>query len=364
MTGDDPAAQAPEWSDVTSAGDGRRLLSYREANASPCLSCISSPCCTHLMLLKFQLEDLGDVDYLVYLSGFEGILLGVDPGGMARVYLSQPCSHLDVPTGLCDVHGTPAQPNICVSYNAHSCQYRLGMTVDLNPRQPLMDQRRVRWYAQHVAFDEERKVAALPPWDEVLAAFSEMTLMRWEAPVPGPDPALVEWREVLLSPKPEQGSGPGYEEHVFGDPEISKPCLGCSAWCCKTLVFSRDLPENAHEFDFFRYCLGFPSVEVGVSEDGWAVVVHTSCRHLIADSCSLYGSEDRPLRCGYYDELKCVYRSHFGQPRPDDFVRVTRDEFPVLEASVVFDDEGRVRRVPTVDLLRARIESAIRAGAI
>jgi hypothetical protein len=342
------------------------ILSYREAIQSPCLSCKSSPCCTHLMLLKFQLEDLGDVDYLVYLAGFEGMLLGVDPSGLARVYLCQACAHLDQESGLCNVHATPAQPNICVHYNAHSCQYRHGMTVDLNPRQPLMDARRTRWYVEHIGFDDDRKVARLPDWEEVISAFSRLPLERDTAPVPTEDAARGEWKRIALTAKPDAQRivAEEYQDHVFGDPEVADPCSSCEAWCCKVLIFSRDTPENAQEFDFFRYCIGFPSVEVGVSDDGWAVIVRTTCRHLQDDSCSLYGKQERPLRCGYYDALKCVYRRHFGQPAPDDLVRVTRQDFPVLEASVIFDDSGQVRRVPTVELLRARIGGALRAGAI
>jgi hypothetical protein len=44
-------------------------------------------------------------------------------------------------------------------------------------------------------------------------------------------------------------------------------------------------------------------------------------------------------------------------------VRVNRDHFGVLAASVVFDEQGRVRRLPTPELLRRRIEMAMRARA-
>jgi hypothetical protein len=344
-----------------SSGPPADRLSYREAAQSPCLSCTASPCCTHLLLRKFQLEDLGDVDYVLYLSNFEGILIGIDEAGVARAYLSQPCGHLDVPSGLCKVHGTQAQPSICVHYNAHSCQYRHGMTVDLNRRQPLMGVDRTRWYVEHVIFDDERKIVEFPDWAELLDAFESMPLERRQAPWPEPDPVQAEWRSIVLTSKAADST---YEDHVFHDPEVSSPCQGCEAWCCHTLVFGRELPENANQFDFFRYSLGFPSVELSISEESWAIVVRTTCRHLTENRCSAYGSEERPLRCGYYDAFKCVYKDHFGSPRPEDLVRVTRDEFPVLTASVIFDDQGRVRRVPTVELLRARIESAMRAGAI
>ena len=336
-------------------------LSFREAMQSPCLSCQTSPCCTHVLLRKFELEDLGDVDYLVYLANFEGILLGVDEEGVARVYLYQPCSHLDVPTGLCQVHGTPEQPSICVHYNAHACQYRHGMTADLNPHQPLMDASRTRWYAEHVRFDDERKIVERPVWGELLEAFATMPLERRAAPPPGPDRVLEEWRQVSLTAKDSNGA---YRDRSWGDTDVSDPCTGCEAWCCKTLVFGRDIPENANQFDFFRYLVGFPGVEIGVSEQSWAIVVKTTCRHLVANRCSIYGHEDRPLRCGYYDELKCVYREQFGAPRPADLVRVNRQTFAILAESVVFDEKGRVRRLPATDKLRFHMEEAMRAGRV
>ncbi len=336
-------------------------LSYREAVQAPCMTCSTSPCCTHLLLRRFQVEDIGDVDYLLYLSNFDGILIAIDQAGLARVYLYQPCGHLDVASGLCRVHGTPAQPSVCVHYNAHACQYRYGMTVDLNPRQPLMDHRRVRWYIEHVVFDDERKVAERPDWAEVMEAFASMPLERHMAPDTGADPVTEEWRAIALGVKPDPDDD--FRALSFADPEVRDPCQGCGAWCCHTLVFGRELPENANQFDFFRYCLGFPSVELGVSEDSWVVVVHTSCRHLDGNRCSVYGSDERPLRCGYYDALKCVYRDRFGSPRPEEMVRVSREHFSVLATSVVFDEQGRVRRLPTPELLRRRIEMAMRARA-
>jgi hypothetical protein len=358
-----PDPTAPEDIEVPVALSPRPeiRLSYQEARQAPCMSCPTSPCCTHLLLRRFALEDIGDVDYLLYLSNFEGILPSIDEAGKVRVYLYQPCGHLDVPSGLCRVHGTPDQPSVCVHYNAHACQYRYGMTVDLNPRQPLMDRSRVRWYIEHVTFDDERKVAERPDWSDVLEAFSSMPLERQPSPDPGPDPVDEEWRAIVLGTKPS--SDTGYRDLSFADPEVRDPCVGCGAWCCHTLIFGHDLPENTNQFDFFRYCLGFPSVELGISEESWAVVVRTTCRHLQGNRCSVYGTDERPLRCGYYDALKCVYRTNFGSPRPDGLIRVNREHFPVLAASVVFDEQGQVRRVPSNELLRHRIELTMRARA-
>jgi len=191
-----------------------------------------------------------------------------------------------------------------------------------------------------------------------------MTLHRPPSPPPLADPVTDQWRTIALTSKEQKDSSVDYEPHRFSEPLIHDPCQGCEAWCCQTLIFGRDLPEDASQLDFFRYCIGFPGVELGVTEDSWAVVVHTTCRHLENGRCSVYGSDERPLRCSYYDPLKCSYRDHFGNPVPKDLVRVNRDQFPVLLHSVVFDGGGRVRRLPATDLLRHRLAEAVRAGAI
>jgi hypothetical protein len=311
------------------------------------------------MLRRVELNTLLDVDYAVYLLNFEGIIMGLGDDGTVRVYLHQPCGYLDVPSGLCTVHGTPTQPSICVHYNAHSCQYRHAMTMDTHPDQPLMDRRRMAWYVEQLSFDDDRKVTALPDWSDVIDAFRTMPLERHSAPAPGPDPVTEEWRAIVLS-----SNGAGHQKpalHHFSDTAVLEPCRGCEAWCCKTLVFSRELPENANQLDYFRYCVGFPGVELGIAEDGWAVLVRTTCRHLDGNRCAVYGTEDRPLKCSYYDALKCTYRVHFGTPRPEELVRVTRDQFSALADTVVFDDMGQIVALPPVDVLRDRIESEERA---
>jgi hypothetical protein len=312
------------------------------------------------MLRKLELKNLMDVDYVVYLLNFDGIIMGLGADGSVRVYFHQSCAYLDVPSGLCTVHGTPTQPSICVHYNAHSCQYRHAMTVDTHPDQPLMDRRRMEWYVEQLTFDDSRKLTGRPEWADVIDAFRGLPLERHPAPPPPPDPVTEEWRSIVLS---SNGSGgPRQSAHRFIEPAVSEPCQGCQAWCCKTLVFSRELPENASQVDYFRYCVGFPGVELGIAEDGWAVIVRTTCRHLDGNRCSVYGTEQRPLKCGYYDALKCTYRVHFGTPRPEELVRISRDQFPILADTLVFDESGQIVAIPPVDALRDRLESEERAG--
>lgn len=360
----DPEADAAPVALLRSRPDGGshngkaepRNLSFREARDAPCLSCQSSPCCTHLLLADFKLEHLLDVDYAQYLLNFEGIYLGLGQDMKVDVYLYQACGFLG-DNGLCGVHSTPAQPAVCISYKSQSCGYRRRMTVDVDPVRPLLDRRRLDWVAERMVFDDERRLLSGPEWDEIIEAFGYMPLQRSQAPVPGPDPVREEWRAITLGQKP----APGSEAHRYGDAQVSHPCDGCGAWCCSTLVFNRGVPVNASQLDFLRYCLGFPSVEVGVSEDGWAVIVHTTCRNLDQGRCSVYGSDERPLRCGYYDALACDYRTHFGTPEPADIVRVGLDQFQDVAESIVFDENGMIRAIPPMDVLRGRLGGLLRA---
>lgn len=335
-------------------------LSYRQARESPCLTCSSSPCCTYLVLRKLTIGSVVDLDYAFYLMNFEGIMLGFAPNGGVRVYFHQPCGFLDVPTGLCTVHKTPAQPSICSHYDAHLCKYRSIMTVEVHPRETMVDRRRLRWFADHVTFDDERRVVDMPEWGPMLDAFAGMPLERRPAPPPPPDPVAEEWRAIVLSP-----TRPARPERLVGydDPAVLDPCRGCQAWCCTTLVFGREVPETTSHLDFFRYSLGFPGVQLGVAEDGWALIVRTTCRHFDGGRCSVYGTDERPLRCASYDEHSCTYRVHFGTPQPEELVLIGLDQFPVLARSMVFDDQGNVRGVPSTEDLRLRVEEAERAAS-
>ncbi|HMC39063.1 MAG TPA: hypothetical protein VKI19_05325 [Acidimicrobiales bacterium] len=355
---------------VTISGNGNRAasperahLSFREALQPPCLDCQSSPCCTHLLLSDFPVQALMDVDYALFLLNFEGIVLGLRQDWKMDVYLNQPCGYLDVPSGLCTVHSTPVQPAVCVHYNGHTCGYRYRMEVEqhgVDTIRPLVDHDRMSWLADRLEFDEERRIVARPEWDEVVAGFDTIRMDRRAIGQPPADPVYEEWRSIALTQKP-----PAEARRMVhhDDPSVSSPCDGCGAWCCDVLVFNRGLPGDASQLEFLRYCLGFPAVEIGIAEDGWAVIVHTRCRHLEGGRCSVYGTDARPLRCNYYDALSCGYRGHFGVPQPADIVRVKRDHFAAVTSALVFDDLGRIVAVPPLDLMRRQVEDSMRAEA-
>jgi hypothetical protein len=300
-----------------------------------------------------EFNTIMDVDHATYLLNFEGIVLQMGlSGAKAKVLFHQPCTYLDGPSGLCTVHGTSTQPSICAHYNPYKCGYRHRLTVEVDPEVPLVDRRRMAWFCDQLAFDDDRRVVGMPRWEDVLEAFGSMPLER--SPAPPPRPRSEEWQAVKLAP----ANGPRRSD----DPVVAKPCLHCGAWCCRTLVFSRPRPRNASELDEFRFCSGFPGVEIGYADDGWALIVRTVCRHLEDNRCSVFGTSDRPLRCGYYDEMQCDYRPRFGNPAPEDMVLLDREGFGVLMDVVVFDELGKILAVPPAKILRKMVEDARPTG--
>jgi hypothetical protein len=340
----------------------RPPLSFGEAMQSPCLSCSASPCCTYLLLCAINLKTFMDVDRAIYLANFDGIVIALGTSARTlQVYLHQPCRYLDVPNGLCTVHSTPLQPSVCVHYSSHWCAYKKVFGPELDPANPVMDAQMMAWFAQHIVFDDDRDVVSVPRHEDVLAAFRNMPIERKPLAVAEPDPVVEQWRSIVLS---DRGSvATQVRPHHFVDPEVSSPCEGCQAWCCKYLMFERDIPSNYEELDFLRFSLGFPNVELAITDTKWSLLVRTTCRHLDGNRCSVYGTNQRPLKCSYYSALGCAYRTELGVPRPDGLLRVRREHFEAIAETVAFDDLGRVVAIPSLDLLRTRIEGAEQARA-
>jgi hypothetical protein len=306
-------------------------LTYQQALASPCLSCPTSPCCNLLKLDTIDFGTYADVDYAVYLLNFDGILLQMDISGRrAHVYLEQSCRFFDRSNGFCGVHRTPEQPAICIHYNEYKCSYRDHMMLDLDQDVPLVDRNRMGWYVAAVQYDDSGVICRLPGGEEMLRAFASIPLDR------------------------ERVEPPAQPERLVA--RLHDSCEGCPAYCCKTLVFDRGVPSDASKVDEFKYCLGFPSVELGVMDDGWALLVRTTCRHLELDRCSVFGTGQRPSRCSQIEAQGCQYRMNLGTPGPEGFLRVSREQFSLLAGSIIFDELGDVVAVPPVELLRQMFE--------
>lgn len=331
------------------------LLTFAEARESPCMSCPSSPCCTHLNLESIPLDTVSEVDRALYLLNFEGIYMSLFPDlATARVFLHQPCRHLD-PSGLCSVYRTEDQPALCAAYKAHECGYRRTILTTDSEESPLVDHARMLWLAEHMTFDEDRRVSSKPKFDDVIAAFRERPFERVGAAVPGPDPVREDWRQIVLGRKVHRP-----EPHLWSEPLVRDPCRNCAAWCCQTLIFERMRPVDSESLDQLFFSLGFPSVELKISDERWSIVVHTTCRHLEGGRCGLYGRPERPIACREYDEMACGYRKDFGDPQPGSILRVGLGQFRTVAESLVFDEFGRIVEIPPLAVLRQRLIEAER----
>jgi hypothetical protein len=333
-------------------------LSLREAQESPCMTCASSPCCTHVPLHTFQVRTFRDLDHAIYLLNFERIVLGLAPNGDWSVYYKHPCRFLDrtdASNALCTIHGSDMQPRICVNYSPYTCWYRQALTPGVSAGFLTIDRRRLELILEQVRFDDARNVVETPDWPALMELCASIPLspepLEPSADGPGPDPVFEQWLEDAaagLVPPPRRRRG--YADFL-------DPCTGCGAWCCKTLVFPFRRPAARRNLDYLQFMLGFPGIEVGVSDGDWTIAVRTRCRHLTADNrCGVYGQPERPSLCRYFDATGCSYVSQFGAPRPPGFLRIRLEQFFWLVEAIGFDGDGAIVELPPTEQLREVVE--------
>lgn len=338
-------------------------LSYREAIDNPCASCTTSPCCRYLPLATFPVATLADVDYAAYLLNFDNIELGIAADGTWSAYYRQACRFLDADGGGCTLHGTPEKPHICQQYNPYSCWYRPALAGPGHEDYLRVDRARLERLVELVEFDEGRRIAEAPSWPVLQELFADLPVadVTDTAPAAAPDAAFDEWQLIALGTKPPVG-----RTWSAADPELTRgdPCTGCSAHCCTTLMFAIGAPTTASNLDYLRFALGFPGTEIVVGADSWSLAVNTSCRHLDGDRCGVFGQPERPIRCQYLDAWSCSYKAVFGSPRPEHAVRVRLEELPAMTSAFAFDELGVAAEIPSMEAVRAAVESAWTATAL
>jgi hypothetical protein len=329
--------------------------SYRDALESPCLTCQTTPCCTHLPLNTFQVTNLVELDHAIYLLNFDRIELGISASGEWSSYYSYPCRFLDRETHLCTLHNTSEQPRICQHYNPYNCWYKRTFSVAQNQDFIRIDYDRMQFLLPHIELNEERQIVSVPAWEPLQALMAEYEDKKSKFQEPDlKDEVFEEWEQLVLYP--ETYKNEEIQPQVYSP--LKDPCTGCGAYCCKTLVFPQNQPKHVSNLDYYRFCLGFPGVELGISDGGWSIIIRTRCRHLDEQNrCSLFGKPERPLLCKYYDAWKCDYKPQFGKPRPANFLRVRLEQFLWLSETIPLSEDGAVVSVPATDSIRVYIEN-------
>lgn len=329
-------------------------LTHTEALESPCTTCSTAPCCTHLPLHTFKITNMIELDHALYLLNFDRIELGLSAGGEWSVYYTYPCRFLDRKNFGCTVHNRPEQPQICVHYNPYNCWYKRVFTQSVTEDFIRIDRQRMELVLKHIVFDEARNIVEVPSWEFLLEEIPKLPAQPTPpaGEPPTTDPVLDTWQEVVLNPNGNQPDSP----KTYGYNDLHDSCNGCQAYCCHTLVFPQSLPGDRTNLDYLQFCLGFPGVELGIGDDTWSLVIKTTCRHLKDNQCSIFGQPERPLICKYYDGAKCTYKINFGLPQPIGFLRVKLEHFTWLTECFQFDQHGAIVQFPSTDLIRGYIE--------
>jgi len=335
-----------------------RPQNWNEAKHSPCATCQTAPCCTYLPLHAFRVDTMFELDHAGYLLNFDRIELGLTANGDWGVYYRYPCRHLDRDNFLCHLHGSIRQPHICRNYNPYSCWYRKVLRAPTSEAYLRLDRPRIKFIIANCVFDDDRNIVDVPSWDAMKTAFVEIPCEQQHIDEENSDNDAVfdGWLREVTNDVPTK---PSRILRKFD--ELQSPCDECNAYCCRTLVFPHGTPTSASNLDYLRFCLGFPGIELAISDIEWSLVVKTRCRHLDGNRCTLYQQPERPLICRYYDEINCSYKWQFGETRPDGFLRIRYEQFDSVLDSIGFDDNGFIVDMPRTDRLRSTVERSIRA---
>lgn len=304
-------------------GKGGRL-DVKEACESPCRVC-GSFCCKMLHLTDFTLESLLDLDKIGYYLNFEHIEVILSQEGKCTVYYVRPCRFLNEADDTCVIHNDAEQPSICVHYSPYRCFYR-GVEEDqkrIVNGNIWLNQARLKKLKELSLFGEDRRITKLPAYGDLCRVLDGIPY------------ALEEERNV----------GPGREVQP-----MAYPCSHCSGWCCQTLVFPQQKPQNYGELDYRKYVLGFPGVEYWMTEDSWFLAVHTRCLHLEdGNRCSVYGTVDRPLFCRYFDPCKCQVKRLMNS---SDRLSIIYEDYSKLCNYIRFDRSDCITAMPSLRKLK------------
>ncbi len=214
----------------------------------------------------------------------------------------------------------------------------------------------------YIVFDEFRNIVEVPDWATMVAAIANLPAAHCPlaSEPPADNLATEAWKNTVLG----LDGGQDGKEEMYNYDDLRNLCNYCEAFCCKTLVFPADIPGSIANLDYFKFCLGFPGIELGIANGAWSLVVKTTCRYLKDERCSIYDNPERPLLCQNYDPWRCNYRINFGEPRPPGFLRVNLEQFDLLAECFQFDRNGTILNMISIEDIRNYIEERWRSTTV
>ena len=308
-----------------------QLLDKKTARNSPCLQCSDAPCCKLLHLEDFPIASLVDFDKIGYYLNFENIEAILSPGGKCTIYYSATCRFFQEEDATCSIHNQKEQPSICMHYSPYRCFYKHAEKdkKSIEYGNIWLNQERLSRIQEMVLFDEDRQIAQVPPFQEMVQVVN-----------------TIPYRK-------ESHSGSSCPE-TFRE-EMSGPCSRCGALCCTHLLFPSMIPSTRGNLDYYQYTLGFPGVEYLVTNKVWGVLVHTRCKYLNkGNGCSVYNKDERPLYCRYFDPYKCYVRQLLNTSYK---VNLNYDNFSLIKGGIYFDELGNFKGIESVEVLQTLLDT-------
>lgn len=330
----------------------KRSLSFAEAKASPCENCSGAPCCRVLPVHTFRIGNLSDLDQAIYFLNFDQIELGLSCDGTWSIFYVQECTFLDS-NSRCSIYNQPERPHICRQYNPYNCWYRFALGEGTDAFYARIDRGRLQWLAGLLRFDDNRVLQEFPPWEIISDGLSRFPLSENLVTVSRMPSSARSKKAGPERPLPTEFSK---TDRSSDRQEFDLPCRECSSHCCKNLIFPKTIPEDFGQLDFFRFSLGFPGVELGLSPNSWLLIIKTACRHLDHDKCGVFGKPERPILCSYYNAWSCAFKPLFAPTSLNGVVRVGLKEYSRVMELFQFDADGKITSAPLLKTIRSYLE--------
>ena len=301
------------------------------AASNPCLVCGQAACCTYLLLARTRPRTFGDLDRLRRVIQFADIVLLAQPSGRWQILLHRACRRLDQAKALCTVRGDSRHPLTCRAYSPYDCWYRCTFASAASENHACVDADAFERLLPRFVFDEADRLVAWPAWRVVRA--------------------VVETKAGAASAPPD---APNDVPPAGGADFL--PCSGCAAPCCDELSFPVPPLLDRARVEFCRYATGFPGVSFAWTDGASArLVVRGTCRHFGRESrrCRVHGTARRPKQCEFLNPWRCESRPGLSVGRRRSVRLDGPDAFDAFAAAIEYDEQGRVRRLPSAASLLA-----------
>jgi hypothetical protein len=290
---------------------------------SPCSSCYGSPCCTVVPLTGLRLDSRTDFINLALLACYRNIRLCLKTTGEWSVYLDSFCKYLDPETTKCRIHSKTNQSLICKSYDAQKCWYKPAFKNNQNEEAIFFDLNRLIFLEKYTDFLNKGRIHNEVNWDELVKYISDIPLQM--------NDRISGIRKIhsdhLLSFKSCKA------ENVLFFPPFEKPS------------------RNIH-FELAIFRLGFPGINLAITDNYWSYVVSTEVEH---DNLEKIKKEYFPSiktdDCGFsFNMLNKVkwFHSKIG----DKWVVAELEHIRPLKGLMKYDYFGNITKIPsTMEIL-------------